>query len=346
MSIHIRTYPRAGLIGNPSDGFFGRTIAFTFDHFSADLVLKAAEGLTLYDTRGMPHRFPSIPAFCGQVTSHGHIQEIKLLSATVKRFYDHAARHHASRLDDIATSGLSIRCVSTIPYQLGFAGSSAIIIAAFRALCQYFGVDIAPHRLANLALETETEELGIAGGLQDRVAQVYDGLVYMDFDQELMESRGYGDYVPLNPEPLKDLYIAYRQAASESSGVFHNDPREQFANGRPEMLDAIECWKRLTASARRMIDAGEVEGLGKLLNENFDQRAGLYNLDPANSEMVYTARKLGASAKFTGSGGGIIGCYGQESVYQNLVDTFREMGVEVFKPNVVRPPEQGAYDHS
>ncbi|MFO8143540.1 MAG: hypothetical protein R6T78_02560, partial [Dehalococcoidales bacterium] len=34
--------PRAALIGNPSDGYFGKTIAFTFSNFQADV--------TLYDT--------------------------------------------------------------------------------------------------------------------------------------------------------------------------------------------------------------------------------------------------------------------------------------------------------
>ena len=33
---------------------------------------------------------------------------------------------------------------------------------------------------------------------QDRVIQVYEGLVYMDFDKALFEKQGHGDYLPLN----------------------------------------------------------------------------------------------------------------------------------------------------
>jgi prepilin-type processing-associated H-X9-DG protein len=40
--------------------------------------------------------------------------------------------------------------------------------------------------MANLVLSVEKDELGIAAGLQDRVAQVYQGLVYMDFDKSII----------------------------------------------------------------------------------------------------------------------------------------------------------------
>ena len=36
------------------------------------------------------------------------------------------------------------------------------------------------------------EELGITAGLQDRVVQVYGGLVYMDFARESMQQLGHG----------------------------------------------------------------------------------------------------------------------------------------------------------
>jgi glucuronokinase len=33
MLIHTHSYSRAALIGNPSDGYFGKTIAFTFSKY-------------------------------------------------------------------------------------------------------------------------------------------------------------------------------------------------------------------------------------------------------------------------------------------------------------------------
>lgn len=47
------------------------------------------------------------------------------------------------------------------------------------------------HERPNLVLSAE-EELGITAGLQDRVVQVYGGVVYMDFDRDHMQEHGYG----------------------------------------------------------------------------------------------------------------------------------------------------------
>jgi hypothetical protein len=43
-------------------------------------------------------------------------------------------------------------------------------------------------------------ELGITAGLQDRVIQVYGGLVYMDFERGLVERHGHGRCVREGPE--------------------------------------------------------------------------------------------------------------------------------------------------
>jgi glucuronokinase len=65
-------------------------------------------------------------------------------------------------------------------FQTGLSGSSAIVCAALNCLLDFYNVrhvvkvEIRP----NLILNAE-KELGIVAGLQDRVAQVYGGLVYM-----------------------------------------------------------------------------------------------------------------------------------------------------------------------
>ena len=51
-----------------------------------------------------------------------------------------------------------------------------------------------------LVLRAE-EELGITAGLQDRVIQVYGGVVYMDFAKEFIQRHGHGRYRGCNPIP-------------------------------------------------------------------------------------------------------------------------------------------------
>ena len=61
--------------------------------------------------------------------------------------------------------------------------------------------------MANLVLSVETEELGIGAGLQDRVAQAYETPVFMNFDKDVMEKQGYGNYQTLDPNPFSTHFI-------------------------------------------------------------------------------------------------------------------------------------------
>ena len=55
--------------------------------------------------------------------------------------------------------------------------------------------------------------------------------------------------------------------------------------------------------------------------------------------MVRTAREAGASAKFTGSGGAIVGTYEDEEMFMDLKRRMEPTGVNVIKP-VVAPRVQ------
>jgi glucuronokinase len=72
-----------------------------------------------------------------------------------------------------------------------------------------------------------------------------------------------------------------------------------------------------------------------LLNENFDLRRRLYKLGKGNLDMVEAARSCGASAKFTGSGGAIVGTYDDDSMFAKLHETLSPMGIEVLKPKII-----------
>ena len=71
------------------------------------------------------------------------------------------------------------------------------------------------------------------------------------------------------------------------------------------------------------------------MDANFDQRAKLYRLSEGNLRMVRAAREAGASAKFPGSGGAIIGVYPDESVLDRLQARLAEMQVKVIRPQLV-----------
>ncbi len=333
MIIRTKGHPRAGLVGNPSDGYFGKTISFTFSNFAADVTLYETPELEILPNARDHSRFDSIGALARDVRMYGYYGGIRLLKATIKQFYDYC-RENGVRIDP---RNFTIRYSSNIPAQLGLAGSSAIITACMRALMAFYGISIPKPVLANHVLWVETKELGIPAGLQDRVAQVYEGLVHMDFSRELMERQGHGNYTPLNLALLPPVYIAYRTELSEGTEVFHNDIRERWNRGEPEVVQAMKNWASLTDQVRDILRAGGKEKIAPLIDASFDQRRKIYKISEGNIRMVETARKCGASASFTGSGGAIVGTYRDEAMFKLLEGKLGEIGVRVIKPHFVHP---------
>lgn len=328
--IRTKAYPRVGLIGNPSDGYFGKTISFAFSNFSAEVILYETPELEILPSYKDHSRFASITDLVTDVRLHGYYGGIRLLKATVKKFYDYC---HENCIE-LHNKNFTIRYSSDIPHGVGLAGSSAIITACLRALMAFYGVSIAKYIQANLILSAEVDELRISAGLQDRVVQVYEGLVYMDFDKEVMGKQGYGNYELLEPGLLPKLYVAYRADLSEPTEVFHNNIRERFECGDRSVISAMRYWAGLADKVKRYLLNRQLEKVGDLLDANFDRRQRIYKLSEENIEMVETARRLGASAKFTGSGGAIVGTYKNEQRYKQLKKKFRSLNVRVIKPKI------------
>ena len=70
------------------------------------------------------------------------------------------------------------------------------------------------------------------------------------------------------------------------------------------------------------------------MDENFDTRRSIYNLPRWQVEMVEVARQCGASAKFAGSGGAIIGLYRDDTMFADLRRKLEAIGSKVIKPMV------------
>jgi len=77
---------------------------------------------------------------------------------------------------------------------------------------------------------------------------------------------------------------------------------------------------------------GDWEELGVVMNANFDLRRTIMNIAPENLRMVEVARSTGASAKFAGSGGAIIGLYKDGRQYQQLSDALAAIRCNVLRP--------------
>jgi glucuronokinase len=277
-----------------------------------------------------------LPELAIDVHTYGYYGGIRLLKATLRTFYDYCERNGLSLHD----RNFSIRYHSSIPRHLGLAGSSAIVTACMRALISYYDVEIPPPVLANLILAVERDELGIGAGLQDRVAQVYQGLVYMDFGRDHMERNGYGVYTHLDATRLPYLYLAFNTRHAEGTEIVHNDLRYRWDQGDPDVRAAMKQFAELTDRFRDMMTQGaDTAELSRVMDANFDLRRSIMDLNPDHVRMIEAARSVGASAKFTGSGGAIIGIVSDDEHFTKLASTLQDLGMSVIKPIVAEPED-------
>lgn len=329
--IETYAYARAGLLGNPSDGYYGKTIALIVRNFRARVLLYPSARLEIKPSKADMPIFESLDDLYETTRWRGYYGGIRIIQALIVRFIDYCREQRIP----LENRNFTIEYESTIPLRLGMGGSSSIITAALRALCRYFGVEIPLPIQAKLVLETETKELGVPAGPQDRVIQAYEGLVYMDFDRRLMETRGYGHYERLDPSLLPNLYLAYRTSLSEGTEVFHNNVRQRWLAGDPDVVEAMKTWASYAEQGRQALLERDLATLNRLIDANFDLRAKIYRLDRGNLDMVAAARSVGATANFAGSGGAIVGTYEDEGMYCRLVEAMRPLQVGVVKPEVV-----------
>jgi glucuronokinase len=331
MIIESRAYARAGLLGNPSDGYYGKTVSIIVKNFGAIVSLYQTPELVLEEMEEDRTRFRNIYHLTNTVRQNGYYGGSRLIKATIKRFYEYCEDSEIR----LSNKNFTIRYQSSIPRQVGLAGSSAIMTAAIRALMQFYNVEIPLEQIPNIVLAAEKEELGINAGLQDRVIQAYEGCVYMDFNKDYFEQHQTGKYERIDARLLPKLYLAYKTDLSKVSGAVFNNLKERFEKGEEFVLKTIAELAEVAEQGKKAVLNRDYNLLNELIDHNFDLRCKIMNISDSNMELVRVARESGASAKFTGSGGAIIGMYNDNDVLSKLVVNLKKINARVIKPYII-----------
>ncbi|HEX6458306.1 MAG TPA: hypothetical protein VF032_05255 [Thermoleophilaceae bacterium] len=289
-------FARVALAGNPSDGYGGRTLAVAVRDFTASA--------------------RAVPAAADVISSPGPGGEA-LMRAALERFRERIG----------SDQPVELSCETNVPREVGLAGSSAIVIACARALCDLHGAALERDELARLALAVEAEDLGIAAGLQDRIVQARETLVAMDFG-------GRPVYEELDPALLPPLYVAWHPDAAAPSGVAHGDLRERHARGDQEVIEALVRLADLAAAARDALTAGDGAGFARCVDASFDERLRIMPVDPLTARMVESARSAGASANSAGSGGAIVGTLSGDGDWPAVREALERIGAHAVRPRV------------
>ena len=328
MAIETRAFARAGLLGNPSDGYFGKIIALTIKNFSARVFLEKSPKLIILPSDPENDVYKNIAELNERIRLFGYYGGTRLLKAAIKKFSDYC-RLHSIKLGD---KNFSIRYKTSIPRQLGLGGSSAIITAALRALMEFYDVDIPKNIQPSLILDAELRELGINSGYMDRVVQVYEGCVYMDLDKSFLEEKGHGIYEKIDLSLHPDFYLAYKSDLGKVSGKVLNGVRKGYESGDKHTLSTLNSLADIAKEGKTALEHREMNKFFDLMNLNFDLRSEILPIAENNKELIQAARRCGASAKFAGSGGSIIGMYYGEDMFDSLVFELGKLQAEVIHP--------------
>ncbi|XP_058098968.1 glucuronokinase 1-like [Magnolia sinica] len=336
-SIEHKSYARVGFLGNPSDVYFGRTISFSLGNFCASVHLQPSDDLVI-----QPHpthdlvRFDSLHHLVNRLQNEGYYGGVRLLMSVCMVFFNYCAENKI----DLKGGNFTLSYETNIPRQAGLSGSSAIVCAALNCLLDFYKVrhlikvEIRP----NLILSAE-KELGIVAGLQDRVAQVYGGLIYMDFSKEYMDDLGHGIYTPMDTSLLPQLHLIYAENPSDS-GKVHSTVRKRWLDGDEFIISSMKEVADIALEGQTVLLGKDYAKLAELMNQNFDLRRRMFGdaaLGSLNIKMIELARKVGAAAKFTGSGGAVIAfCPNGPSQVKLLEDACNEAGF-IVQPAIVVP---------
>jgi glucuronokinase len=100
--------------------------------------------------------------------------------------------------------------------------------------------------------------------------------------------------------------VAWRTDAAEDSGVIHRDLRARYDADDPAVLDRMAALAACAHDARTALLGGDHREFARSVDRTFDLRREILSLDPRHVEMVEAARRSGAAANYTGSGGAIV----------------------------------------
>ncbi len=323
---------RAALAGNPSDGYAGAVLAIPVDAYGATVILRKAVRFSVSDEIS-GHRIFGCLDEVRAAGSHLHSDDPHaLILATVAYFLQTTN----ARLQPCA-----IEVSSSIPVSVGLAGSSAIVIGVLRALHTSANYPLPNFlALASMALNVETQWLGITAGMQDRLVQVHGQPVLMLFNApcdaggESTPGENRGNTAVLEPGAGFRFLVAHRHRWSEPSQVVHGDLRRRF-DGGDQMVHAAMTQLRIRAiAAGNAFAAGDAKLLGESMDATHDLRASMIDLVPDHLTMVKAARSAGASANYTGSGGAVIVLSSSDKIESAARQSLKKLGCEVVSVGV------------
>jgi glucuronokinase len=314
-----RVPARAGLVGNPSDGFGGAVLAAVVDVWAASVtVTPIGEGLRLSTAEGGVVEWAAPGDVAADVAARGHPPGHEIVTAALQALQSHADR---------PLPAVAVEWSSTIPRSVGLAGSSAIAVAVIEAVGTIAGCRLDPRVTAALALEAETVGLGIPAGWQDRMVQASRCAVLVDAaDMATVDGVAVPAVRPM-PDLEVEAIIGWRSADSEESASYHGELRRRA--DRATVTAGLQEMATLARRAAACAEGGDIAGLVELVDASWRTRRTTMPLHPAHERLVEAARAAGVVATSPGSGGSVVALPTNRRSREEAVAALAAAGAEV-----------------
>ncbi|MBI3910434.1 MAG: hypothetical protein HY320_05805 [Armatimonadetes bacterium] len=280
---------RAGIVGNPTDGYGGSVI-------STSLAERASVHLTL--------AAETVLDICGEQETIRGPEDVRLtggytdVAKAVLLDFPEALREYRFRLT----------ARTDIPMHAGLAGSTAMLVAILGVVLRLLDISLNRYEIAEVARKIELETMNVVCGFHDQYMATFGGLNYVDFRDK--DPKATGEPVFATIEPLMDVaplppFILASTGVQRHSGGVHRPLRERWLEGDPLVVRGYERIARLAREAKRALLRGDWPCLGAALNENHAIQRDLGGSGEANERLIAAALDAGAlGAKLAGAGQG------------------------------------------
>jgi len=203
-----------------------------------------------------------------------------------------------ARMGTQLKTGFNLTIHSDIPVSAGLSSSTALCIAAIKALGQLSGKELAVQEIAELSFEIERYDLDIECGRMDQYAIAFGGVTYIETGDQASAMQ-----LPLDSLPL----VVADTEQKHDTQALQKWLRDRIAQEDPALMEPLLKVVDLVESGKQAILEGDLEKLGLIMNHQQVQEQAMGTSTDRLELFCSKAREAGAwGAKQMGAGGG--GC--------------------------------------
>lgn len=286
--IKVSAPGRAGIIGNPTDGYGGSMIACSTKN-RAYVTIERADDLIIENDMGKV-----VLKWENDFDNQGDYFDLVRSVLRYFKLYDMKGK---------------IKSSTDIPVQAGLAGSTALLSCILAAVSAYAGISYNRYELAEVNRSIELNYMKTHCGYQDAYMTSFGGLNYLDFRGKEyykdLDSELYAVVEPLSSYVKTLPFVVAHTGVKHHSGSFHKPLRDRWLEGEETIVNAYRDIAHLAREGKKALIKGDWDQLAYLMNKNHEIQDGLTDSGPVNNHMIRLARENGAlAAKLAGAGGG------------------------------------------